>query len=114
MPHVDGKQHMTPVRKKMNRTHVSKKKKHQHKVLCLFNAPIRSPVNSQFMTKTSTNSSDDHIPGIVTIDTSAWIQYSDPWNPTRLTMAREATDRNGWYSFLYDVFLDGWMSCWGG
>jgi hypothetical protein len=59
------------------------------------------------MKKTSTNSIDDPITGLATIDTSAWIQFSDTFNPTRLVTVKEAAYRNVRYSFLYDVFIDG-------
>jgi hypothetical protein len=96
------------VRKKKNRTSSPKMEKRQHKVLYyLFNDPIRLPVNSEFMKKTSANSIADHIPGIATIYTTAWIQVSYPFNPTGLVMVMEASHRNVWYSFLYDVFIDG-------
>jgi hypothetical protein len=104
---VHGKQDRTPVRKKKNTTLSSKKKQRQHTALRLLNDPIRSPVNYEFLRKTSTNTIGDLSPGLTIIDTSAWRQLSDPFNPTRLDTANEEADRNVWYLFLYDVFLDG-------
>jgi hypothetical protein len=88
-----GKQDRTPVRKKKNKTSSSKKmKQRQHKLLELFNYPIRSPVNSQFLKKTSTNTIVHISPGLSIVDTSAWQQFSEPFNPTRLAMVKETAD----------------------
>jgi hypothetical protein len=51
-------------------------------------------------------------PGITIIDTSARKHFSDPFNPTRLAIVKEAVDMNVWSSFLYDVFLDGGCHAW--
>jgi hypothetical protein len=37
----------------------------------------------------------------------------DPWDPSRLALVKEATKTNYWYAFLYDIFLNGELSCWG-
>jgi hypothetical protein len=104
---VHGKQDRTPVRNKKNMTSLSKNKQLKHNALRLFKDPIRSPVNSKFLKKTTTNTIYDPSPGLAIIDTPVWQKFSDPFNPTILATVKEAADKNVWYSFLYDVFLDG-------
>jgi hypothetical protein len=96
---------MPTLRKKKNMIPVAKKKKHQHTVLRLLNDPIRSSVNSEFMTNTSTDMIDDNLLDLATIGTHAWDKYSDPWDPPQIVMLKNAEDSNVWYSFIYDVFL---------
>jgi hypothetical protein len=80
----------------------------------LFNGPVLSPLHPEYMTRTSTNRAEDLLPDMAIINKSAWVHfYPDPWHPTRLALVKTEADTNLWYSFIYDIFLDGKLSRWG-
>jgi hypothetical protein len=82
--------------------------------LPMFNDPVSSPVLPKYFERASLNLPGNDFPGMVIINRSAWLElYPDPWHPTIFPLVKTASETNLWYSFLYDIFLDGKLSRWG-
>jgi hypothetical protein len=80
----------------------------------MFNDPVSSPVLAKYFGKASINLPGHDFPGMDIVERSEWLElYLDPWHPTILFVFKTASKTNLWYSFLYDIFLDGKLSCWG-
>jgi hypothetical protein len=92
-----------------------KKKKKATPVLRLFYEATHSSVSPEYKSENiSTNISNTKLPGRELIDRSAWNMYPDPWNEERLAFVKDTASHNVWYTFFYDVFLDGGDSRGGG
>jgi hypothetical protein len=92
-----------------------KKKNHPRHALPMFNDPVSSPVLPKYFTKQSTNLLGQALTPLQIVDQSKWLTlYPEPWEPTRLSLVKEEYETNYWYAFLYDMFLDGKLSRWGG
>jgi hypothetical protein len=90
---------------------LKKKKKKKDKatpVLTLFYEVTHSPISPEYKSENiSKNVSRTKLPGREIIDRSAWNMYPDPWNKERISLVKDAASHNVWYTFFYDVFLDG-------
>jgi hypothetical protein len=95
---------------------VPRKKNHNAPghALPMFNDPVSSPVLPKYFALQSTN-----LVGVVLkppkiVKRSNWLTlYPDLWDPARLALFKEASNTNYWHQFLYDIFVDGKLSCWG-
>jgi hypothetical protein len=91
-----------------------KKKNHPRHALPIFNDPVSSPVLPKYFARQSTNLLGQELKNREIVDRSKWLTlYPDPWDPTRVYI-KKASDTNYWYAFLYDRFLNGKLSRWGG
>jgi hypothetical protein len=91
-----------------------KKKKKATPVLPLFYEAAYSSVSPEYKSETiSMNVSSTKLPGRELIDRSAWNMYPDPWNEERLALMKDAVCHNVWYTFFYDMCIDGGESRWG-
>jgi hypothetical protein len=91
-----------------------KKKNHPRHALPMINDPVLSSVLPKYFERASINLPGHALPVMAIVDISAWLEvYPDPWHPTRLSLVETASEMNLWYSFLYDILLDGKLSRWG-
>jgi hypothetical protein len=80
----------------------------------MFNDPVSSPVRPKYFVRESTNLVGQALKKLEIVDLSKWLHvYPHPWEPTRLSLVKNAYDSNYWYAFMYDIFLDGKLSRWG-
>jgi hypothetical protein len=87
---------------------------HPRHALPMFNDPVLSPVLSKYFIRESTNLVGQELKNLEIVDQSKWLHvYHDPWDPTILSLVKNASMSHYWYAFLYDIFLDGKLSRWG-
>jgi hypothetical protein len=91
-----------------------KKNNHPRHALSMFNDTVSSTVLTNYFARQSTNLLGKELKNLDIIDQLKWLTlYPDPWDPTRLSLVKKASETNYWYAFLYDMFLDGKMCRWG-
>jgi hypothetical protein len=80
----------------------------------MFNDPVSLSMLPKYLARQSTNLVGQALKPLEIVDRLKWLTlYPDPWDPTRFSLVKKASDTNYWYAFLYDMFLDGKLSCWG-
>jgi hypothetical protein len=93
----------------------NKNKSHPRHALPMFNDHVSSPVLPKYFARQFTNLLGQELKNLEIVDRSKWLTlYPDPWDPTRFSFVKKASETNYWYVFLYDMFLDGKLSRWGG
>jgi hypothetical protein len=91
-----------------------KKKNAPGHVLPMYNDPVSSPVIPKYFAPQSTNLAGVALKPLEIVKRSKWLTfYPDPWDPEILALVKEASKTTYWYDFLYDIFIDGKLSCWG-
>jgi hypothetical protein len=82
--------------------------------LPMLHNPVSSPVLPKYFARQSTNLVGESLKPLEIVDRSKCLTlYPDPWDPTRFSLVKKASESNYWYAFLYDMFLDGKLSRWG-
>jgi hypothetical protein len=71
----------------------------------MFNDHLLSPVLPKYFVRESTNLPGQALKNMTVVDRSKWLYlYPDPWDPTRLSLVKKASESNVWYLFLYNIF----------
>jgi hypothetical protein len=80
----------------------------------MFNDHVSSRVLPKYFARQSTNLVGQALKPLDLVDRSNWLHlYPGPLDLTRLSLVKKAYESNYWYAFLYDIFIDGKLSCWG-
>jgi hypothetical protein len=80
----------------------------------MFNDPVSSPVLPKDFVRQSSNLFGHKLPTMDIVERSKWLDlYPYPWDPTRVSLVKKASESTFWCAFLYNIFLDGKLSRWG-
>jgi hypothetical protein len=78
-----------------------KKKNHPRHALPMFNDPVLYLVLPKYFAKQSINLLGKALAPLQIVNRSEWLTlYPDPWDPTRFSLVKKASDTNYWYAFL--------------
>jgi hypothetical protein len=91
-----------------------KKKNHPRHALPMFNDPVSLLELPKYFVRQSTKLVGQALKPLEIVDRLKCLHlYPDPWDPTRFSLVKKASESNYWYALLYDMFVDGKLSLWG-
>jgi hypothetical protein len=90
------------------------KKNHPRHALLMFHDAVSSPVLPNYFVRESVNLVGKELKNLEIVDPSKWLHfYPDPWDPIRVSLVKNASMSNYWYTFLCNIFHDGKLFHWG-